>query len=487
MSRRAALLFGGILLAAAAAVRLYRLDHFSYGLDEVLQGFWIRGSWDFFWKSLRFDAVHPPLDYLVARAVEQFDPAPWARKLPDVLWGVGTVAALGGLVARRAGRTAGLVTALLLAFAPFHVRYSQEFRPYSLGLFTLCLSLLALDRYLERPHPLRLSLAYLACLATAYTLYLAAFVLAIAAAALLVDDSFSGDGSRRRAARRFFAWSPLFAAALWVGYLPWWPVLREAMRRPAPVAAEPLTWARLGRTLSFLAFAQNDAAPFGWSAAAWTLLALAGAAAALRRPGHRFLAAWCFGGLLAVEALGQRHPHWYHSRRFLPPGIVLPALVGVLASRFTRTRKEMALAGAVLGAVVTLDARALGSYFRDGRADWRPLARFLATRPAAEPVFTENQYAQLCVAYYLCGPDWLFREAKAYRPVSNLECEPVRLTWAWPPGQTAWLVLAGEPRCAPLRDWARRFPAMAFPTAEGAVLHRLEPAIREPSGPPTLR
>ena len=41
-------------------MRLYRLDYFSYGLDEILQGFWIQGDWDFFWKSLKFDAVHPP-------------------------------------------------------------------------------------------------------------------------------------------------------------------------------------------------------------------------------------------------------------------------------------------------------------------------------------------------------------------------------------------------------------------------------------------
>jgi len=121
VSRRA-VVFGGLILAAAAAVRLFRLDHFSYGLDEILQGFYIRGSWDFFWKSLRFDAVHPPLDYLVSRSVEHLDPTGWQRKLPAVAWGVGTVAALGILVARRAGWTVGLVTAVLLAFAPFHVR-----------------------------------------------------------------------------------------------------------------------------------------------------------------------------------------------------------------------------------------------------------------------------------------------------------------------------------------------------------------------------
>src|SRR5206468_5787020 len=102
------------------------------GLDEILQGYMIQGDWKSFWGSLRFDAVHPPLDYLIARGVEVFVPANWARKLPAVFWGVGTVAFLGALVTRRVGQAAGLLTALLLALAPFHVHYSQEFRPYSL-------------------------------------------------------------------------------------------------------------------------------------------------------------------------------------------------------------------------------------------------------------------------------------------------------------------------------------------------------------------
>ncbi|HYT31610.1 MAG TPA: glycosyltransferase family 39 protein [Thermoanaerobaculia bacterium] len=142
--------------------------------------------------------MHPPLDYLLARGVETFGPVDWARKLLDVLWGAATVPAMGLLIARRAGRAAGLIAPALLALAPFHVRYSQEFRPYALGLFLLCLSLLCLDRFLERPGMFRLVALYVACLATAYTLYLAAMVLGLAALAILVEDSFDEEPSRRR-------------------------------------------------------------------------------------------------------------------------------------------------------------------------------------------------------------------------------------------------------------------------------------------------
>jgi hypothetical protein len=63
-------------------VRLYRLDYFSYGLDEILQGYFTQGDWKSFRASLEVDAVHPPLDCLIARGVEIFSPADWVRKLP---------------------------------------------------------------------------------------------------------------------------------------------------------------------------------------------------------------------------------------------------------------------------------------------------------------------------------------------------------------------------------------------------------------------
>jgi 4-amino-4-deoxy-L-arabinose transferase-like glycosyltransferase len=479
--KRSVLLFAAPLLVAAAVVRLYRLDHFSYGLDEILQGYWIHGSWDFFWKSLRFDAVHPPLDYLVARGLEAFDPADWVRKLPAVFWGTATVLALGILVGRRAGRTAGVLTSVLLAFAPFHVRYSQEFRPYALGLFLLCVALLLLDRFLERPGIVRLLALYLACLATAYALYLAAIVLGVAAVAILTEDSFAEDPVRRRAARRFLIASPLFATALFLAYLPWWWVVIEAARRPPPVPAEAISWSRLGRTLAFFAFAHDDGDKFVWGTALWALLFVAGTAVALRQRGLRFLLVWCFGGFLLIEALEHIHPHWYVSRWFLPAGVVLPVFVALALTRLGQVRRGLFATAIVLVAVLALDAKGLSMYFREGRADWRPLGRFLRSRPKQERIFTENQYSELCVAFYVDGPYWLYAGGHLGRDIWNLDGEVVRLTWSWKPGTTAWLVLGGNPPSPALRSWAGNFAATAFPTAEGAILLHLDPALREKS------
>jgi 4-amino-4-deoxy-L-arabinose transferase-like glycosyltransferase len=480
MTARARVLATAGILVAAAAVRLYRLDHFSYGLDEILQGFFIQGSSHFFWKTLKFDAIHPPLDYMVARAVETLAPADWARKIPAVAWGVGTVAAIGVLVSRRAGRLAGAIAALLLAFAPFHVRYSQEFRPYALGLFLLVLSLLMLDRHLEKPGPLRLALFWIACLATMYTLYFAALVLGIAATAMLVEDAFSEDETRRRAARRFLLWSPAFAATLFIAYLPWWPVVLEAARRPPPVSAPPISWERLTRLLSFFAFAPDDGQPLGRKGPFYLLLVVTGLVMAWRKPKLGFLLVWPVAGYLAIEILGQLHPHWYVSRRFLPAGLAFPALAALPLAAIAERPRGRPVAAVLLALVLLLDLRSLAVYFREGRADWRPLAEFFRREsPPAERVFTENQYSQLCTAFYLVGPRWLFEGGKRGREVLNLEGEIVRLTWSWSPGRRDWLVLAGEPRHPELRHWAEIFPLLRFPTAEGTELRLLDPALRD--------
>ena len=118
-------------------MRLCRLDHFSYNLDESLQTYWIHGSWSFLWQALTFDAFHPPLDYVLGRILEPLGPSDPIRKLLPVLWGTVGIAVFGRFLARRAGETAGLVGAALLAFSPYHVRYSQELRPYALGLLLL--------------------------------------------------------------------------------------------------------------------------------------------------------------------------------------------------------------------------------------------------------------------------------------------------------------------------------------------------------------
>jgi hypothetical protein len=471
---------GGILPwisvgALAFGVRLIRLDHFSFWLDEILETFTIRDSWTGLWRSLRWQALHAPLDYALRKVVEVGDPSDAVRRLPGVAWGSASVALLGALVARRAGRAAGLSTAFLLALAPYHVRYSQEVRPYALGLLVLCCSLFFLESYLASGQGRDLSLLYLSCLATIYTLYLAGAILVMAGTSLLVEDAFDGDSTRRLRARRFLRWSPAFIGAVVAGYLPWLAVLLKALRQPAMTAAPAWSPRRVGRFISYFGFGPRDAYPLGFPEIAFAALLVGGVLVARRTPRLRFLVIWGIGGVAFLEFLEHRHPTYDSIFHWLPAGLGLTALAGIALGRALVSRAPSSVKLGLVIPLLGIDLRSLSIYFQQGRPDWRPIARFLSDTPSSERIFVENQYTQLCLGYYLVGPDWLCWKKATQREIANLDGELHRLLAAWDRNRDAWLVLAAGPRSPTLRSWSSPFPSITFPSAEGegAIVRRL--------------
>jgi len=480
--RGSRVLFGvaaGAVAVVAAGLRLYRLDHFSLWLDEIMQSLFIHGSWGQFWSSIRFDAMHPPLDYLIDRFFTFLRPGDAALKLPAVAYGVGAVVALMALIGRRAGAKAGLAASVLLAAAPFHVRYSQELRPYSLGVLLVLASLIALDAFLAKPSVARLAGLYLAVVATAYTLYVAALVLLVAGAGMTIEDAFSRDLERRRHARRFLSFGPLFLVAVAVAYIPWLPVVFAAARAASPTPAPTLTLARFGNVLSFYAFAPNAGHALDLAGFLYAGVAAAGLGVALSRPRLRFLAVWAVAGSAVIEILEQTKPHFFVPRHYLASAVAIPALAGLALASLARVNLlRVGIATFLLALFLAADARGLASYFADGRPDWRPLARYLRERPAGDIVLTENAYALLCVGYYVDGPDFLHltpEERARARPVLSLQGDPAPIGWLGKPGRTLWLVLSrsGEPSPV-LRRFAAPYPSLEFPTAEGgATLKRV--------------
>jgi hypothetical protein len=466
------------IAVGAILVRLAWLDRSSYWLDEILETFTLRESWSGLWRSLRWQALQAPLDYVLRKLFETLDPADWVRRLPSIVWGAGCVLAFGSLVRRRGGEAAGLSASLLLALAPYHVRYSQEVRPYALGLFLLCCALLSLEAYLGGGRRRNLLLFYLCCLATLYTLYLAGAVLALAAAALLLEDAFDGEPTRRSRARRFLARSPLFLGALVVGYLPWLPTFWKALQQPAMSTAPVWSIRRIGRFVSYFGFAPRDAHPLGYADLFFAVLLVGGVIVAVLRPRLRFLIVWGIGGSALLEVLEHRHPAYDSIFHWLPAGLGLTALAGVALGWILKSRMWIGLRLAVAVLCLFFALHSLSLYFRQGRPDWRPMARFLARTPVAERIFVENPWTQLCLGYYVVGPDWLCCRRPRDREIVNLDGDLVRLMTAWDQTRSAWLVLAAGPQSEVLRSWARRLPSISFPSAEGdtgGIVCRLGP------------
>ena len=478
-SKRAAAAAACLIVAAAGAVRLGGLGRSSYWLDEIFESFSIHGSWNFLLSQLRRDAVHPPLDYAVLRILEPLHPSDPVRKIPEAVWGIGAVVAAGALVRRRGGTPAALLGAAILALSPVHVRYSQELRPYSLGIFLVLASLLALDAWLDRPSPGRAALFFLGAAATAYTLTLAAVSLAVGAAALALEDAATAKGPRRESARRLWRWSPAVLLALALVYLPWLPIFARGVRGLSPGHEKGLTISRAGHLLSELTlsykyggFSFGPPRFYHGVFAIYLGMAALGAAVCLRRPGLRFLAAWSAFGMLAIEILRRRSPGHFASRYFLPAGVSLPLLAGVgLAWLFSR-RLGRAPAAAALAALLLMEGAALGLYYREGRADWRPIARLLS-RTGRRPIFTDNENSRMCLAYYLCGEDWLARGQTCDVPITNVHGSAAPIEEEALRGRPSWLVLSGMRSARRLREWSRAAPSISFPEAEGVTLRRI--------------
>lgn len=459
----------------AAAVRVYRLDRFSYWLDEILQSAVAHGSWPFLWAKLAEDANHPPLDSIVTKLLSGAGASNLALKIPAVVWGMAGVVALGKLVERRSGRAAAILSAFLLALAPFHVRYSQELRPYALGMFLLLVSLLALDRWLEKRTRGRLAALYVGFLATAYALYLAALVLGVAAASMLLDDAASAEPARRESARRALRWSPAFLALLAAGYLPWIPIVRAAAGHAPYTAAPPMSLSRLGSVLAFFCFAPGEGRGLAAADVVSLVLAAAGLALCLRRPGERFLAGWVVAGSAAVEILEHVHPNFFGPRHFLPAALGVPVLVSLAVVSIGRW--NLLRSGATAALVVFLaaaDARGLAAYFRSGRPDWRPLASYLRARHGRERIVTDSQWTQLCVAYYVFGPTWLC--CGDGRAIVFVNGRVDAVPGLREPGKSLWLVASEGPGGTPeFTRFVEGHAVAGFPEADVAFVGRLPP------------
>ncbi len=484
MTARRLLTLAWIVLAfLSASIRFLRFNHFSFWLDEILELYTVRDTWSGLWRSLRWQGLQAPLDYVLQKLwFSVAGGGPLHRALPAV-WGVLGVLCLGRLMARRGNLHVGIVAGAFLALAPFHVRYSQEVRPYSLGMLFLAAALLSLDSYLEQPRGLVLAAFYACCLGSLYSLYLSAFVLALTAGALVTEDAWSMEPRRRVAARAFFKWSPVHALVIAAGTLPWWAVVWTGIRSAPMTTAPTLTAGRVFRYLGYFGFNPNDGYPLERQGVFFACLVVAGIVLAARTPRLRFLLVWAILGIGGIEILEQRHPTYDSIFHWLPAGMALAPLAALPIAALVRRRGTVVL-GTVLAAVVAvLYARGLTRYFEAGRPDWRPLARALAARPLApyhsadlsrEQLFVENGWTQLCLAYYLVGPRWSCCRTQRDIQIANVDGDRARLEKAWRDGSDAWLVLAAGPRSPALRDWAARFPGTKFPGAElGATLRHL--------------
>jgi tetratricopeptide (TPR) repeat protein len=175
----------GLLLATVVlglGLRLYQLGADSLWLDEITTVITSRSEIPILDYQGARDS-HPPLLYLITRCfLILLGDSDFVVRLPAALLGCLALVVtykLGGLLWTS---WEGVMAALLLAISPYHVRYSQEARHYSLMVFLAIMSLVLLLQALKRN---RKSMWILYGLCTSLNLYTHYFAFLILPSELL--------------------------------------------------------------------------------------------------------------------------------------------------------------------------------------------------------------------------------------------------------------------------------------------------------------
>ena len=154
--QRALVRFAPLILLAITLVggglRIFQIANKSLWLDEAFS-VWL--GWQplgQMWGWLLRIDQHPPLYYVLLHFWMYLGDSAGMVRLLSALLGTLTIPVIYLLGRRLLGLRAGLLAAAILALSPFHVRFAQETRMYTLLTLNASLAMLALVCLLTDPH-----------------------------------------------------------------------------------------------------------------------------------------------------------------------------------------------------------------------------------------------------------------------------------------------------------------------------------------------
>ncbi len=145
----------GLLLAVALGLllRVYRIGSQGLWMDEAFSVWLARQPLVEMVRLVVTVDQHPPLYYALLRGwIGVFGSGEAGVRALSALFGTLTIPVVYLLGWRLADERVGLVGALILSVSPFHVRFSQEARMYTLLTLSASLALYAFVRLVERWH-----------------------------------------------------------------------------------------------------------------------------------------------------------------------------------------------------------------------------------------------------------------------------------------------------------------------------------------------
>ena len=139
------------ILALGSALRLFHLGSQSFWLDEALSVGYARLPWPQFVHLMISRELNMLPYYLLLRGWILLGTGEWVVRSLSAICSIATLPLFHRLGVRLLGTRAGLVAVTLLALHPYHIRFAQEARGYSLMLLLVTASTLLLVRAIESP------------------------------------------------------------------------------------------------------------------------------------------------------------------------------------------------------------------------------------------------------------------------------------------------------------------------------------------------
>jgi uncharacterized membrane protein len=471
-------LFSGLLA-------VFRLAADSLWFDEAATWHTLQAPLAFFLATFTATEVAPPLHFVAMWPwLRLAGDSEFALRLPAALTAMLSVAVLGRWGRRLFGPGPGLLAALLLAAAPFHVRLAQEFRHYAQFSLLMLLSTAALWEAWRRGGRARWVLYGVFTLAACYTHYFAGFFVAGQGVFVLTAAA-----AQRRAEASPAHWPAAWrnwlitAAAVGAGFslwLPWmvrehaeyteWIAGAQALQSPAQQLAHVLQQILLGLNYP------------GRSGPYWLLLVLAVILAAALRTGRRASSArapalWLLTAVSLVPVLlawlvSQLRP--IVTSRYLLP--MVPPLAALVAAGLWEIRPALGrclLAGALMAA----QARSL--YRQDvnpDRPDWRGAAALVQRcQQPGDQLLVAPAYQIYVLEYYLGMNSALLMDSQQFLRAPNAQAAlQARLVDV----RRLWLIQTARP---PYEPWLKeRYPFERLPVTlthvDGVTLYAIAPA-----------
>jgi 4-amino-4-deoxy-L-arabinose transferase-like glycosyltransferase len=382
------------VILAGAALRLHQLGYYSLWVDEIVTQTLAKQPLPAMVRVLGQYSDHPPLIYLVSYGVVRtLGDSDFAARLLAASAGIPAVPALYALGKRLWNTDVGLMAALLVAFWPTHLRYSQEARHYALLTLLTAVSMYWLYRGVHDVRKVRTWAAYSVGMILALYTHYSAFLLLAAEGVFMVIVSVAAcvrPGRSRRMAefgRRMLPFG-LSCLACAVAYLPWWGSFSAQMTRlvgdvsPTSGGSSLAQIADIGqRTSRFLAANRSVLL------VVIVILMSVGSVLSWRRREWDQLLLLLTTLLVPLAVLGSlQSSHFYHPRYLLwlvVPGLLLTArgLEGLLkgGARLLRPAPHSRAQGMVLAAVILTGALFPFdlAYYRMHKEDWRGVSAYL--------------------------------------------------------------------------------------------------------------